>query len=193
MTQFSKLKKGEILSESSYFTVKEVKSYTLPTGERMHEAVVIDAHGNEGEINKKYIETIMKSANQYTSTEKMSRTDVIKKLEENPRISCSVYFRKKDGEKKVGAFKAEVAAKIAEAENATVKQIGAIVENLIKDPLTKVIPGEMRLIKGYHHSTRDAAGRLQFTDMEALPIMVKGVDTRTIEYIIVDNVKYEVK
>jgi len=185
MLDFDKLQLGEVLSEASFFTVDRIKT-------DFGEAILTDAHGNSVTLSRKYLEQILGSANQYVAEEKISQTDIITKLMENPRTACSIYFRKKDDKKLVKDFKAEKAAKIKEVQNASLSKAEDLLHNLIDNPISKVIPGEMRLIKGYHLGTRDDRGRINFVDMEVKDPTrrFKGVDTRTIAYAIINNVKY---
>ena len=186
---FSKLKAGSILSEATYYVVSKINNGSAS----------FNIGGKEVEIGRKYLESMIKSAEQFDAKkeQKMSRTDVINVLKANPRTACSIYYRKKDEEKGKRAFANEKTAKIQEIQSATLANATQLLEDLIDNPISRVIPGDMRLIKGFHENGMDAHGRLMFSDMEAIdkngePI-VKGVDTRTIEYIIVNNTKYTVK
>jgi hypothetical protein len=184
---FSKLQPGDILSETSYYTVKNI--YT--------DHVDVEVGGEVMELGNGYLEKLVKSANQYESEVKLSRTDVINILKANPRTACSIYYRKKDEEKGKRAYEAEKTAKIQEIQSATLANAAKLLEDLIDNPISKFTPGDMRLIKGYHENGMDTHGRLMFSDAEAKDkdgnFIVKGVDTRTIEYIIVNRIKYTKK
>jgi len=179
MTDHSKLKVGAILSETSYYVVTKVEK----------EGIEAASHGQTVGLGKAYVEQILSSADQYLTEESMSQTDIINIILANPRTACSIYFKKQDEKKKVGDFKAEKAAKIAQIQNAKVSEVEKLLSDLIDNPIVPTIPGAMRLIKGYHNGTQDERGRIQFIDMEDKAI-IKGVDGRTVEFAIVNNVKY---
>jgi hypothetical protein len=181
MIDYSKLKVGEILSETSYYVVTKKDSNGIEADSSV---------GIKGiELSRKYVEQILASASQIDKEEQMSQTDIVNVILANPRTACSIYFKKQDEKKKVGDYKAEKAAKIHQIQNAKVSDVEKLLSDLIDNPIVATIPGAMRLIKGYHNGTQDERGRIQFIDMEDKSIM-KGVDPRTIEYAIVNNIKY---
>jgi hypothetical protein len=179
MIDYSKLKVGEILSETSYYVVTKKNS----------NGIEATSHGQTIGLGKAYVEQILASASQVDKEEQMSQTDIVNVILANPRTACSIYFKKQDEKKKVGDYKAEKAAKIHQIQNAKVSDVEKLLSDLIDNPIVATIPGAMRLIKGYHNGTQDERGRIQFIDMEDKSIM-KGVDPRTIEYAIVNNIKY---
>lgn len=180
MIEFSKIKVGEVLSETSYYVVKSKTSNGLE---------LYDAHKNIINIGKEYVEKILSSADQFVSIEEKNQTELIQLVMSNPRVACSIYYQKQDEKKKVGDFKAEKAAKIAEIQNAPVSKVEKLLSDLIDNPILPTIPGAMRLIKGYYTGKQNERGRFEFIDMEDNNVM-KQVDPRTMEYVIVNNVKY---
>lgn len=180
------LKQGSILSESSYYVVKEVDAqyvWAYMNGDTTKQPI---------RLGKTYVEDFIKSADFFETEETCNQTEVIQKIMANPRTAMSIYFKKQDEKKKVKDFTAEKAAKIAEIRNAKVSDVEKLLSDLIDNPITQTIPGQMRLIKGYHNGTTDERGRIQFVDMEDKNIL-KGVDPRTIQYFIANGVKTSVK
>lgn len=188
MTQFSKLQEGNILSETQYYTVEKI------AGDKVQ---VANTAGTSIVLEKGYVESCIETADQYTKEEKISGTELINIVLANARVAMTIYFQKQDTKKKVKDFKAELTAR-AEQLKADFMDKGAVaLEEALQNPVTKVIPGEMREMKGYFIGTQDERGRLQFMDMEldsrGQKNVPKGVDSRTIQYVIVNNVKYTLK
>lgn len=188
MSKLKNLKKGSILSETSYFIVKQInkKDITLE-----------DDFGNEIEIGNEYVEKILVSADYFEIEEKKSMTELAEIFLNNPRIAMTVCFMKKDTVKTKKAYDAEVNAAIQKVQNARVGDVPTLLKDLIENPVSKVIPGEERIMKGRHYGQVDDLGRVQFVDME-LPKTdsvggIRQVDPRTIKYLIVNGVKYTLK
>lgn len=184
----SLLKKGSVLSETSFYVVKEI---------HVGKVIVTDDAGREITIGDKYVEQVLASADSFSSEEKKSMTELAELFINSPRIAMTVAFMKKDTAKTKKAYEAEKAAKILEIQNAKVSQVEKLLNDLIENPITKVIPGELRVMKGRHYGELDDLGRVKFVDME-LPSndpssRIRQVDPRTIQYLIVNDVKYTLK
>ena len=115
-------------------------------------------------------------------------------FKEHPRTAMTVCFRKQPKEKDVAATIAELYPNkgkiISEAEFA----------QRAKEIAKDVIQGELRVMRGRHYNTYGAGGRVQFIDMDIERDTAKDYDTRmrlvdprTIEYLVVDGVKYTLK
>ena len=184
------LKPGSILSETSFFIVKEVLSNSV---------VVVDDNGTQITIGDKYVEQVLTSADLFDTEEKKTMTELAELFISSPRIAMTVCFMKKDTAKTKKAFEAEKAAAIKKVQEASLSTAATLLADLIDNPISKVIPGEMRCMKGRHYGNIDELGRVHFIDME----QAKGtsdhdsrsrqVDPRTIQYIIVGGVKYSLK
>lgn len=183
MLEFKKIQTSEILSETSYFTVKEL----LPEG-----ALLLDSYGNECEVGEEYLKNIMCSADQFKTEEKINQSEMIARLLENPRTACSVYFQKQDKSKTKKVYLAEVTAQAETVKQEFLDKGSVAIIEALKNPTSETIPGEMRLIKGYHNGTQDARGRIDFIDMEDED-KLKAVDPRKLVYVIVNNIKYTLK
>lgn len=93
-------KPGERLSYTSYFQI-------LSVNKRTGSMVVEDQHGQELTIaGKEFIETNMKSAAQYSTTEKLGKNALAEKLFTAGDAIMQVKFKKQDGKNRtlVGYF-----------------------------------------------------------------------------------------
>jgi hypothetical protein len=89
---------GSILSETSFFTVKEVLSNAI---------VVVDDNNTQITIGDKYVEQVLMSADIYDTEEKKTMTELAELFISSPRIAMTVCFMKKDTPKTKKAFEAE--------------------------------------------------------------------------------------
>lgn len=187
----NQLKPGSILSETSFYVVKSVTRDNI---------VVVDDFKNEITIGNPYVEAILASADISSKEEKKTMTELADLFINSPRIAMTVALMKKDVEKTKKAYNAEKQAKIDEITNAKVSDVPRLLNDLIENPVTKTIPGELRVMKGRHYGNVDELGRIQFTDMELVKeagkdydTRLRQVDPRTILYVIVGDTKYILK
>lgn len=188
MSIFSNLTTGSILGETQFYVVdsvngKEVK--LIPEGAT--EPVT---------VNDKYVDKFLHSADSFEDTKKDSQTALINAVVSNPRTVMTIEFVKKDEPKTKKAYEAEKLAKVKEIQSARLKKDKEkLLLDLIDNPITKVIPGECRVIKGYHTGNVDDRGRITFFDLEQPKGVhnVRQVDSRTIKMVIVNGVKYIIK
>ncbi len=185
------LAKGAILSETSFFTVKEVQNKAI---------IAIDDFGHEITISNGYVEQVMLSADYFETEEPKNMTDLADIFLNSPRVAQTVCFITKGSEKTKKAFDAEKQAATLKLQNAKVSEIAGLVSDLIENPITKNIPGEERVMRGRHYGVKDDLGRVSFIDMEVTkdPTLTydnrtKKVDPRTIQWIIVNKIKYILK
>jgi len=188
---FKKLKPGSILSENSFFVVKEIKPGKV---------IVKDEYGNDITIGEAYVDKVLHCADYFEKEEKKTMTELAELFISSPRIAMSLAFYKKSTEKTKKAFEAEKSAKIKEIQNASLSTAAKLLEDLIENPISKTIPGELRVIKGRHSGHIDELGRVHFIDMELSKESDKDYDTRkrevdprTIQWLIVNKVKYTLK
>lgn len=176
------MKKGDILSESQFYTVDSI----LKDGS----VIVIDDNANKIQLSKEYAEQMLVSAHDFTKEEKVTKTELAEKFISNPRVAMTVCFFKQVKE-------ADVVSEIMKAyEGSTIKTM----ETAIKKAVKKGLNGEERIMVGRHYSTTDEFGRVHFIDMEVARDDSKSydnrsrlVDPRTIQYLIVNNIKYTLK
>lgn len=184
MTQFSELKEGSILGESQYYVVEKI------VGER----VQVKAGDGHVVLDKKYVETYLNSAEQFTKKEEITKTGLADLFINNPRIVMTVAFVKQDKPKTIKAYKAEIEEQAKKVQEDLLKRGIVAVTEALSNPISKVIPGELRIMRGRHYGEIDEFGRIQFTDMditEGTPI--RAVDPRTIQYLIVNDTYYKLK
>lgn len=155
--KISELKSGSILSETSFFKVSSVTSTGISA---------TDDLGNKIDIGKEYVESILSSADIFKTEEKKTMTELAELFISSPRIAMTVAFYKKDQTKTKKVFEAEKEAKIKQIQNARVADVPALLNDLIEKPLSKVIPGELRIMKGRHYGHVDELGRVHLIDME---------------------------
>lgn len=182
------LKVGSILSETSFFTVKLVNRDGI---------VASDSLGNEVTIGNDYVNTILDSADYFETEEDKNMTELADIFKQSTRIAMTVAFTKKEEDKGVRKYNAEVAAAIKKVQDAKVSEVEALLKELIENPISRFIPGELRVMKGRHYGHMNDLGRINFVDMELPDNDPAGgerqVDPRTIQYIIVNKVKYNLK
>ena len=182
MLEFKGVKKGDILSGTTFYTVDSISSSEL--------VVTESTTGKSGiKIGNKYAEKLLNSSDFYSTEKEKTATELSNIIQFNPEVAMSIYFKKKDKNKSKSQYNDEIKAKCIEINDCILSKGLNAVEELLKNPVSKVIEGEMRLIKGYSKGTLDPSGRLEFCDVEDKSV-VKGVDPRTIEYVIVKGTKY---
>lgn len=181
MTNFNKLEVGSVLSETQYYkVVKKV-------GDKVE---FVTDNGETVTVNRGYVESLIVSADQYSREEKITRTELAEMLIQNRNVVMTLNFNKQVKE-------ADVAAEIQAAyENSTPKEFAAKMKKAVK----KGLNGEERTMTGRHHGGKDDFGRLHFIDMDILKDASKSYDTRqrlvdprTLNWLIVNGVKYIAK
>lgn len=181
------LKKGDKLSFTQYFTLEstDVKGDTIKVTDDAGLSMTIQ--GTEL-INK------LNSSSLVTSTEKISRTEIVEKFKAHPKTAMTVNFNLK--------VKAE---DVVKELTALYPNKGKIVSKTdydaqIKASVKDALEGKERTMVGRHYGSFDEFGRVSFIDMEikkedgkAYDTRTRQVDPRTINWLIVDGVKYVAK
>lgn len=176
------MQKGNILSESQFYIVDSVKADGS--------VVVVDDNNQKIQLSKEYAAKMLMSAHTFAKEEKVNKTELAEIFMANPRVAMTVCFYKQVKE-------ADVTAEIMKAyEGSTIKTMEAAIKKAVK----KGLEGEERVMIGRHHGTQDEFGRVNFVDMEVQKDATKAydnrfrlVDPRTLQYVIVNNVKYSLK
>lgn len=180
------IKKGDIISEVQYYRVTSVDSSGVAT--------IMD-NGEKISLGSGYLNAaVMYSADYVNSEEKVTKIKLEELFKEHPRVAMTVCFRKQPKEKDVANTIAELYPNkgkiISESEFA----------QRAKEIAKNVIQGELRVMRGRHYNTYGPGGRVQFIDMDIEQDTSKDYDTRmrlvdprTIEYLIVEGVKYVLK
>lgn len=175
------MEKGKIYSESQFYVVEKV------AGDKVQ---LLNDGGEHVVVTKDYITKCLSSANDFTKTTKCTKTELAGIFTSNVRIAMTVCFMKQVKE-------ADVIAEVMKAyEGSTYKAM----ESAIKKAVKAALNGEERVMIGRHDGAVDDFGRIHFVDMSLERDMTKTYDTRfrlvdprTIQYIIVNNIKYELK
>lgn len=186
MTSFSKLKPFSKLSETQYYTVKQINPRSVE---------LINDNGEEIELNDKYVEACLVSADEFSSEKTMSRTDLTNLFLASTNVVLTVNYNKQIDKKEVEAQLAALypnkGGKILPEKDFKTK---------VSQLLTSALKGEERTMVGRHYGSQDEFGRVHFIDMEITRDTTKDydnrqrlVDTRTINWVILRGVKYSVK
>lgn len=180
-TEFNKLKQGDVLGESQFYTVVSLTSDS---------AHLKNDYGDVITVNKDYVESCIISANQYTEEKVVNKTDIASLFINHPNIVMTVSFQKQVKE-------VDVTAEILEAyQNSTPKEF----ETKLKKAVKKGLNGEERIMVGRHFGEINDLGRVNFVDMSLEKDSTKSydsrfrqVDPRTISWLILKGIKYIVK
>lgn len=177
MAQFKKLVKGEVLSESQYYKVEKIAG---------NKVQLVNAEGKNIVVNDEYVNNSLSSAQQFEETKKVTKTELAEIFLQNSRVAMTVMFNKKLDSSKVTASISAIYDKLSlgMTQAAFTKQVKAVVN----------LKGDERVMVGRHYGNPDVNGRVSFVDMNidsGNPNRL--VDPRTINYIIVNNVKYIIK
>ena len=183
---------GSILSETSFYVVKSL--------EKGGKVVVVDDYGHSINLSERYVKEITVSADQYDTEEKKTKTEMQEIFFASPRLAMTVAYITQSSEKPKKEYDAEKAAKIDEISRASLSTAAVLLGDLIDNPITREIPGKLRVMKGRHYGSQDTNGRVSFIDMEITRDASKDYDTRTrlmdprtIQWMIVNKVKYTQK
>ena len=199
------IKKGDILSESSHYRVKNI----------LGSSVILEhfESKNEVAINKDYLHNFCNTANSYITEIKVTKEDKkdgtlgIRSIWENIYNSkvFTVCFKKQDTKKSNKQFTTEVNA-LAEQMCKEIDQVKAskkgvvdwakkTLHALMSNPIPKIVEGEDRVLRGYKIQFESRDGKYQCIDMdiEDPENNVRLVNINTIKWLIIDNIKYIVQ
>jgi hypothetical protein len=187
-TAFKNVTAKTKLSETQFYTVKKITNDAIE---------VVNDYGEEIILPKGYVEKLLVTSDQVNETKTMSRTDVINLFMTSTNVICTVNFNKKvdekDVQKQLFALYPNTGGKILSK---------ADYEKAVKKNLADALEGAERTMVGRHYGRTDEFGRIKFIDMEAAggydeakdtDSRQRLVDPRTINFIILRGVKYEVK
>jgi hypothetical protein len=178
---FKQLKKGDVLSETQFYTVEAINADKVQLKNDQGTNIVVD---------KNYAESCLLSANQFTKDVTVNKTEAAAKFLANPDVAITVNFNKQVKE-------ADVVKEIMDTYgNSTPKEFETKLKKTIKTGLV----GEARTMVGRHNGELNDLGRVNFIDMEEKRDASKDYDTRTrlvdprgINWFIVKGIKYIVK
>ena len=186
MANFKLLKEGSVLSENQYYSVVKIKG---------NQVQLKNDYGEDIVVNEDYVNSCLISADQFTETKTVNKTEAAQIFLNNPSVVMQVSFQKQVKEADVKAamhalYPNKGGKILSEAEYK--KQVNTI--------LKEALDGVERVITGRHFGELNDLGRVNFIDMEIEKDASKGFDNRqrqtdprTINWLCVKNVKYIVK
>jgi hypothetical protein len=172
---FKTLKPGQVLSETQYYIVEKISGKKAQLKTDSGESVILD----EG-----YIDKCTSSAHEYSSTKRVSRTEMANIFMSNANTAMTVSFNKQVKSTEAASFLLKYRYS-SEAE--------------FKKKVKEALEGEERTMIGRHSGSVDEFGRIRFVDMEVektagdYDSRFRLVDPRSINYLIVQNTRYETK
>ena len=143
---------------------------------------VKNEHGLQWSIDADLFEKEFNVADQFQSVEKVNRTEMVEKITAAARLVMTVHFRKKPEHKTL----VDIVTKLLDSDLSRPKP------RALSALLKTATAGEERTMVGRHYGVSDEFGRLRFTAMEKNGGL-RLIDPRTVEWAIIDNVKYELK
>ena len=199
------IKKGDILSESSHYRVKNI----------LGSSVILEhfESKNEVSIDKDYLHNFCNTADSYITEIKVTKEDKkdgtlgIRSIWENIYNNkvFTVCFKKQDTKKSNKQFTTEVNA-LAEQMCKEIDQVKAskkgvadwakkTLHALMSNPIPKIVEGEDRVLRGYKIQFESRDGKYQCIDMDIKDPEnnVRLVNINTIKWLIIDNIKYIVQ
>ena len=199
------IKKGDILSESSHYRVKNI----------LGSSVILEhfESKNEVSIDKEYLHNFCNTADSYITEIKVTKEDKkdgtlgIRSIWENIYNNkvFTVCFKKQDTKKSNKQFTTEVNA-LAEQMCKEIDQVKAskkgvadwakkTLHALMSNPIPKIVEGEDRVLRGYNIQFESRDGKYKCIDMniEDPENNVRLVNINTIKWLIIDNIKYIVQ
>ena len=199
------IKKGDILSESSHYRVKNI----------LGSSVILEhfESKNEVSIDKEYLHNFCNTADSYITEIKVTKEDKkdgtlgIRSIWENIYNNkvFTVCFKKQNTKKSNKQFTTEVNA-LAEQICKEIDRVKAskkgvadwakkTLHTLMSNPIPKIVEGEDRVLRGYKIQFESRDGKYQCIDMdiEDLENNVRLVNINTIKWLIIDNIKYIVQ
>lgn len=199
------IKKGDILSESSHYRVKNI----------LGSSVILEhfESKNEVAIDKDYLHNFCNTADRYTTEVKVTKEDKkdgtpgIRSIWENIHSSkvFTVCFKKQDkvkSQKKlneeidylVKQFSADI-DRVKANKKGVAERAKQLITEFIKEPILPYEEGEDRVLRGYKIQFESRDGKYQCIDMdiEDSENNVRLVNINTIKWLIIDNTKYIVQ
>lgn len=205
--KINQLEKGAVISESSHYIVDRVAGSTVHL--KHFES------GEDVQIGISYLKNYTDSADLYDTTVEVTKEDKkdgtlgIRSIFENIHSSqvFTVCFKKQDKPKSAKQFNAEVneiVTKVCEeidqvksSKKGVAEWAKRTISALMKNPISKVVEGEDRILRGYKIQFESRDGRYNCIDMDIQQTDkesgVRPVNINTIRYLIYNGVKYVVE
>ncbi len=167
---------GDRLSRIQYYQVLEINEDS--NGDRSY--VVQNEAGFKFKVTSGIVEAEMFTANQFTTEEKVSRTELIEKLE-GARDTCfTVVFERK------------LTDKLLADKLFDLSEIGLQTDRERRKYARELLKGTERRLVGYLMKAEPKMGRSMVVDLEVEPGRnnIRMVDHRTIKELIIRGVRY---
>ena len=199
------IKKGDILSESSHYRVKNI----------LGSSVILEhfESKNEVSIDKDYLRNFCNTADSYITEIKVTKEDKkdgtlgIRSIWENIHSSkvFTVCFKKQDKAKSQKKLNEEIdylvkqfstdIDKVKANKKGVAEKAKQLITELIRKPILPYEEGEDRVLRGYKIQFESRDGKYQCIDMdiEDSENNVRLVNINTIKWLIIDNTKYIVQ
>lgn len=175
---FEELKPGDYLSEVQYYRVMSVSE---------DEITVQNERGYQIAVTKGVVQEGMYSASQFTEERKVTRSQLCEILENAGDTVFMVNFHKKIKEKDVADAVFEI---LTEDDLSDQKAV----QKHVRAALKEALQGKERTLVGYLIKAEPKMGRSEVIDLEAEgDHRMRLVDHRTINWMIIKNVKYVTK
>lgn len=179
MCDVSKLKKGDILYEVTYYVVDSVEG----------DAVEVEAlPGGPMRISHGIVEECHHATDQWTSERKVTRTELAQKIETLGHAAFRITFQKQVSNN-------DVADGLADKDLTTQAKRRKLVNGLMQGE-TRVM--HAKLLRSEEFDASMELGRYKVIDLQelhktgAVGRSIRMVDTRTISELVVDNTRYYV-
>jgi len=174
----SRVKEGQIIDYRQVFLVESVGVTT---------AHLKTLDGQEVSMGHGIFLNNCGFADLYDEELTVNRTELIGLLTAHKNRVMTVHFRKKIDEKEVAKEIASITCnrRAGEKESDRERKIAKI--------LKKALKGTPRTMRGEHYGSWTKHGRLNFNDADKQDGQMRQVDPRTMEWMIVDGIKYTVK
>lgn len=170
LTDVGQLKKGDILSETQYYTVVDVNENMVN---------VVNERGHQFSVGTGIVRDGIYSANQYTTTEKVNKTRMGEVLMEAGDAVFTVCYHKQIDPKKVVQ---------------TLWELNPCDYETYIEQVTPLLKGSERVLIGYLVKSEQHMGRSLVIDLEVKRDKAyRWVDHRTLKWLILKNVKYKVR
>lgn len=174
----NKIEVGDIFSRHSYGSIIQKERGSIK---------VKNEEGYEWTVSNDIVEKEFSFSGQIVEEKEVTRTEIIEIFKMHPRFALSVNFNKKvnapDVKKALYELYPNKGQILSEAN----------FKKAVNAAVSSALVGEERTMIGYHTSAVDNTGRIIFTDMKASDGRPRQVDPRTINWLIVDNIKYTVR
>ena len=198
------IEKGDIFSESSHYI------FDKKIGDKfVFKQVETD---QEVGLDSRYVSNLLSTADQYDQVVKVTKEDKktgepgIRSIWENLSTDqvFTVCFRKQDSKITKKEFNSKRDAQLMDAvariekakagKKGVAKLSAEIIKEVQENPITDIKEGDLRQLRGYKKEFASRDGKYNCIDMDITSgSQVRPVNINTIESLVFNNIKYEVK